>query len=945
MRITAKLILSFLLICGIAASASAEDTETLPYGLETIRKTLEKSSAETIQEKVYIHTDNTCYFVGDTLWYKAYVVRADNFRPTDMSRILYVELLTPDGLLVERQHIIVSDKGFSCGNFTLKDSLYSGYYELRAYTRWMLNFNAYERRFSKNDSYYFYNKAMAKDYFRAWNGLYSRVIPIYSKPDQAGDFTYKRMYQRPHQRIRKALPEKLHASFYPEGGHLVEGVENRVAFELTNQEGAAVNAKGYIYTKDKDSERISVMPQHMGRGVFTVIPDGERLRASFTWHGKEYTFRLPEAEKSGVAMKIDGKNIILTPAGMEQGVSYGLSVTCRGSLKHFQQVELPKTGSVTVSMPGLPTGVNNVTLFTDYGRIVADRLFFVNNNDCGGHTVTIDSGMKKQYAPYEKISISMTCRDMPNTFSVAIRDTRTDEPTYNDGNMMTDLLLGSELKGFVANPAYYFETADERHTKDLDLLMMVQGWRKYNWQELADTAYLNRRYSPEKTMTIEGCVYKMLSINEIELDEIENWKFGQGYGGTKTDDNAAEETADGGDDRGLVSTDEISTGNEGSDNGVIDFVNINDANSQLGVNHGNLRREVLVEAEVALENGFAASTQRTHNRGRFIFEIPPFYGTSILNMKAYSEKDSAQKNMTSRADKKILDENSYPDYFVKCDMIYPTSANPYSYYQDHAPDYVFAMPADTLSDLSMENEEHLLQNVNVKGKRRGKRAIDYSKPAFVADAYDLYNNITDYGLSFGKVDMRQFPQQICRFLFGNMNRYNRYNVAARMDEYTYYRNFKPDIENADNTWNNKSSGELKENLKLKRLKDIRVFTDFEPRNADSTMVTDEFSPDATVELVTFADNAVQPTFRDRHYILKGINEPAGFYNPDYSTQTPHTPSDYRRTLYWNPNARPDENGNFTATFYNNSKETRIKVSAEGIAPDGTIITTDPNYAK
>ena len=56
--------------------------------LDELRQALEQSSVTQVQEKVYIHTDNTCYFVGDTLWYKAYVVRADNLRPTDMSRIL-----------------------------------------------------------------------------------------------------------------------------------------------------------------------------------------------------------------------------------------------------------------------------------------------------------------------------------------------------------------------------------------------------------------------------------------------------------------------------------------------------------------------------------------------------------------------------------------------------------------------------------------------------------------------------------------------------------------------------------------------------------------------------------------------------------------------------------------------------------------------------------------
>ena len=148
--------------------------------IEDIRQALLQSSLSQVQEKVYIHTDNQCYFVGDTLWYKAYVVRADNLKPTDLSRILYVELLSPDGLLVERQQIVVNPKGFTCGQFVLTDSLYSGYYEMRAYTRWMLNFNVHQHQHSTQDSWWFYNKQMAADYFRVWDGLYSRVLPVYS---------------------------------------------------------------------------------------------------------------------------------------------------------------------------------------------------------------------------------------------------------------------------------------------------------------------------------------------------------------------------------------------------------------------------------------------------------------------------------------------------------------------------------------------------------------------------------------------------------------------------------------------------------------------------------------------------------------------------------------------------------------------------------------------
>ena len=159
-----KLVLLIFLLLSAVMSAAVHQEEIRP--LSAIRQALEASSGKRVQEKVYIHTDNTCYFVGDTIWYKAYVVRADNLHYTDMSRILYVELLTPDGLVKERQNIIISDQGFGDGCITLQDSLYSGFYELRAYTRWMLNFNVTQHRYGREIKYGFYNKRMADDFFR-----------------------------------------------------------------------------------------------------------------------------------------------------------------------------------------------------------------------------------------------------------------------------------------------------------------------------------------------------------------------------------------------------------------------------------------------------------------------------------------------------------------------------------------------------------------------------------------------------------------------------------------------------------------------------------------------------------------------------------------------------------------------------------------------------------
>ena len=914
--------------------------------IDDIRQALEQSATSQLQEKVFVHTDNQCYFVGDTLWYKAYVVRADNLQPTDMSRILYVELLSPDGLLVERQNIIISPQGYTCGQFTLRDSLYSGYYELRAYTRWMLNFNVRHHRYRRDETWWFYNKQMAADYFRVWDGLYSRVFPVYSKPENEGDYDVRSMYQRPKTRIPKQKKEDLQVSFFPEGGQLIEGVPNRVAFEVTNQHGEAVDIKGTVEVDE--SKTLDIHTEYMGRGSFMVTPGHKRLKARFTYHDKDYKFDLPKTERQGVAIQLDGDVLTIHASGLPQDMEYGLSVLCRGKLQHFSHLSA-LTSQLSLPFDSLSTGVNNLTIFNSDGQILADRLFFVNHHENDGHIVTAEIEPTHTYQPYEKVDIPVQVPSVsePTVFSLSIFDTNTDEPTYNDGNIMTDLLLSSELKGFIAYPNHYFEQDDAEHRRHLDLLMMVQGWRKYNWKELSDTTR-QMRYQPEKAMTIEGSVYKMLSLNEVEPDEITNWQDGVGVLGRKAaaeqdaTDPFAEDTDSG--DGLLSSTDEIpDVPDPWTAMDTWEYGSLDNANDHLGVNHGNLRREVLVEAELTVGSQFVGGVQKTE-QGHFLFDVPPFYGDAFLNIKAYKENDSIKKNMLSRKDSKVLDEDAFPDFYVKRDVFYPMYTHDYTYYEKHQPEYTDEMLIDTVSELSMENDVHQLQNVNVRGRRRGRRAIDWKKPAFVMDAYDLYNEITDRGLSYGKLDMRQFPVQVCKYLYGNMNRYVKYNVDGRIDGATYYRNYSPvttdasDAEKAGIFRANRTSQSLYKKLKLKRLQDVRVFSDFEPRTEDSTMVVSTLLADATVELVTIPDEGVQPSFRDRHIVLHGFNYAEEFYQPDYSTRAVgSSPADYRRTLYWNPNAKTDEQGRFVATFYNNGKQTRIRMTAAGVTSDGRLL--------
>lgn len=889
--------------------------------LDSLRMALSENPQ--IQEKVYVQTDNNCYFVGDTLWYKAFVLRADDHKYTDMSKLLYVELLSPDGVVAERQRIVVSDKGVSCGQFVLHDSLYGGYYEIRAYTRWMLNFNVSHRHYSRDDRHRFYTNAMAEDFFREWDGLYSRVLPVFSKPAKAGEYSEKYMYGRPKQEMPFAEKTKLKVSFYPEGGTLLEGVRNRVAFEVTDNEGQALQISGKL------DDGTPLTARHMGRGTFTVVPSGQK--AIFEWNGKTWDFKLPKAEDRGVALTLEQGVASWTAKGV--GVA-AYAVMCRGRLYVFERTT--KT-SAKIPLGELPAGVCELMLLDINANVLASRLFFADRDDAV-RNVSISTD-KLDYMPYEPIQLNVSGAEPKMPLAISVRDGRTDDTTYDDGDIATEMLLCSDLKGFIASPAYYFESRDDEHARALDNLMMVQGWRRYEREPML-------RYTPEQTLTFEGTVNKQLSVELLEPETVRYltaMPSVQRVDIEGTMNAVSEERVTMGDESAVASADMDADNSSGASEALAansDTAEPAQDQSEtsgiyLGVNHGTLKHEVLVEAELSKDGKVVGAVQKTKDNGHFLFEIPPYYGKAVLMVKAYNEKDSVKKSMENGKTKHMFDEEWYPDYYVRQDLFFPVFAHPYNWYQTHQPEWRNLMADDTeKSELSKLDGDHTLSTVEVDARRRGRRSVDYSKPAYVADAYDLYNEATDRGLSWGMPNMGTFPEVASFTVYGNMNRYRDYNVKGRFDDgYVFFMNYSPIQEPVKN----RSDVAIFNNLHLKRIKNIRLYTDYEPRNPEERHRERLNDVDVTVSYELLPNDATRYTYCDRRYIFDGIAEPVSFYNPDYSKARPTSAADYRRTLYWNSNAMPDDDGNFSVTLYNNSRETRARVAVGGVTSDGKFV--------
>ena len=82
---------------------------------------------------------------------------------------------------------------------------------------------------------------------------------------------------------------------------------------------------------------------------------------------------------------------------------------------------------------------------------------------------------------------------------------------------------------------------------------------------------------------------------------------------------------------------------------------------------------------------------------------------------------------------------------------------------------------------------------------------------------------------------------------------------------------------------------------------------------------------------------MKSTSTSRVTVVRGFTRPSGFPAPDYSASREGLENDFRRTLYWNPNVRTDENGVARVTFYNNARSRNLHISAEGIGGDGNPV--------
>ena len=934
---------SFVICTFITLNLMAQTS--IPTTLDGWADRLQKFGKNIPQEQIFIHTDNTCYFLGDTLYYKAYVRRSDGL-PSRVSKVLYVELLNQDGYLVQRQQLEL-DRGEAHGDFVLNDTLYGGYYELRAYTRWQLNWGITEHPHTTYAEKWFFSKKMAKEYYKDYEKLYSKVFPVYDKPKEPGDFEHF-MTLRPLRRQYKAdgdLPQAV-VQLFPEGGHLIAGVKNRVAFEANDDEG--MHIEGTLTVMDGSGNKVAeAKTEQRGRGSVEFIPaEGKKYTAEFNWKYKMGKQDLPKVESDGCAIMVTQENgevkANLSLAGTAASEPLGMTIMCQGQLLDFKELGSGQQQSVTLPPDKLQTGVCQVTVFNAEGRIYADRLFFVRKNDFQSQSITFSGFSDSPIQPFEPISLQVNSSNPNGHISISVRDAAHTEYIYDSGNILTEMLLSSQVRGFVEQPEYFFEKDDAEHQRALDLLLMIQGWRRFDWHTMAMPGAFVLNHLPEQTPLMTG------EVNKYQTEHVEDL-FAQ----------ASEKAANGDmSDPGKSEEEEKPKPNyEEKDMSVSDDKGeketLHDAYGRFNKDEGTLKNEVLVHAKFVKPQEVGSDGvvgEVVTQKGQFTIQSPRFFDGCIMELAA-SDTTKWKNNKHAwfeGATTKYGDVN-YPEFYVRLRPVFPRFVKPYNWYQEHLAQ---APKGSVLAEDWLNDGSRTLQEVTIGAKHTMLRKFDASKPAFVIDAYAALNDATDAGFCPGYfIGQQRFITDVSRTFIGDMNMDHPYDIVMRLNtqllseksdfqqnKETTASNHSAQIETAPN-WTSNISTRVQESFnKFTNLDKVYIYTDYSPRREGDKHFEGSNQPQVTIDLRTYPDGSKRPVRRDRFYVLPGFSTPDDFYQPNYSKKPLPETKDYRRTLYWNPDLKLDASGTAKIQFYNNCKATQIAISAEGMASDGTLLT-------
>ena len=518
------------------------------------------------KEKLYLHLDKPFYGAGEKIWFKGYLVNATTHQDNSQSNFIITELINRSDSIVERKKIRRDSLGFH-NAFTLPATLPAGDYYLRGYSNWMLNEDPdfffsrnikignsidntivssieYQQeddthytakiKFTSNVQAVFENTTIKYLYLENGkiknkgkkktdeNGWISISLPDLKSPAARRievefddpQYIYKRTFHLP------VFTNDFDVKFFPEGGALLSIPHQNVAFKAQGADGFSKEVEGFLFNSKGDT-LTNFRSEHNGMGIFTMNPVNNETYYVTVRTNDSITkrFDLPAIEPKGISIamshyKQEIRYEIQKTEATEWPQKLFLLAHTRGKLAILQPINPKRTfGKMNDSL--FTEGITHFMLIDEQGNALSERLIFVPDHKPNQWQITAD---QPTYGKREKVSLQIAAKDnegnpVEGTFSVSITDRKSIQPDSLADNILSNLLLTSDLKGYVEVPAYYFLNQDARTLRSIDYLMMTHGWRRHKMENVLRTPSLNFTNYIEKGQTISGRIMGFFGAN------------------------------------------------------------------------------------------------------------------------------------------------------------------------------------------------------------------------------------------------------------------------------------------------------------------------------------------------------------------------------------------------------------------------------------------------
>lgn len=507
--------------------------------------------ANSLQEKVYVMTDKPYYSAGERIWLRGWVVDAVSHTGQTPTNYLYVDLIDAGDNLVQRIKIKRDSTGFS-NAIDLPSDIKAGSYSLVAFTQWQTNWSEdffFRRRIEIGNSIddvvshevsYVLGEdstATALVRFYGFDGPYAgyRVQCTEKREDKRDrNFTLRTdsygqvrveytpiegavgeidmLLEVPNRNFKTTvlLPDvnnSIYVDFMPEGGDLIAGTTQRVAFKAIGADGYGRDVVGVV----RDASGAEVCPfvaQHRGMGVFEFAPKaGTKYYAEVEHNGRKLHYAMPAVKSVGCALRAEQVGDkweceVLSSSEFDRS-TLGALVHSRGALVYMVN---DVTGRFSIPENVLLEGISQVAIYDRMtGTIYSERLLFRHPSEQFVVQTETDRPVTRKR---QKVTLDIKVANtsgitIKGDYAAAVTDRRMVRRNGTDENVVTSLLLTSDLGGFVEAPADYFGVARE-HT---DLLMMTQGWRRFDIGEVVRDSMALPTVGFEQTQAIEGRVF------------------------------------------------------------------------------------------------------------------------------------------------------------------------------------------------------------------------------------------------------------------------------------------------------------------------------------------------------------------------------------------------------------------------------------------------------